>query len=471
METEIVNICRENALEYSRKVCKKINTNISDIFPIYFDYPDHLAVEESEFKEYPYHLNKAVRDIEILTDIFKDILDIDVFELWKANWFEQTRAAAWIHDIGMIDVKDEDRDEVRARIKHGETSARFLFKNSFGLDFSGISEENRIKIALICLKHNKDWPVFTDDKLSTIFAGCGISINEFKKHFDNFPNQPKWELEFSGKLISTVDCMRERGGGLRNNFRQQLLLMRKCNRCNIIYDCTDSSDTDTRKTCSTVNCDTQLVSAALVPCGIEHKYFYPGRNEGISVYRKAAKGIFVETSGQLTSEDLISVRNNGQIHLRGDLSLSNSEVVRREKWYEDLEKDKIDYEDIRDKVGNRYKTVLRLSIESEDILGAMFTFSKYIVNHLEKNLSIKESTSKIPFANRVILHITVSDKLTFNGVYSKFNSVIDDTEDKDKGIFDKTKVVIERTFADWADKGEMVLPVEIVDGRLKVVNL
>ncbi len=463
MESIIVEICRKNALEYSRKVCKKINTNISDLFPIYFDYPDHIAVEESEFKEYHYHLNKSVRDVETFTGIFEKVANKNVFYPWKEDWFEQTKAAAWIHDIGMIDVWDEDKDENRARDKHGETSARFLFKNSYGLDFSRISVEDRIKITLICLKHNKDWSYLTDDILSTIVAGSGISINEFKKHFVNFPETPKWELEFSGKLISTADCMRRRGSGLRNNLKQQFCRMSKCMDCDNVYDCSYSF-------CPR-GCARDLVPHILIPNSYKDAVFSQAKNPGVHVYGEKKPGVFkIIISGKLDLHDRIGVRDMNLVNLRGDCSLSEVRIDKSGDWYNKLDENVRKHDNIiKPLIDGEHKTVLQVTLDSKDINASMFTFAKYIIKYLDKNLVIFPTLSNNSSSNKVILHIKDTNNVTFAEMYNRFNKRLRTERERTK--FEETKKTINKRFDTWSKKTSMVSPVEVAENKLAVIAI
>ena len=71
---------------------------------MYFDWADHVAVED--VTEYPYHLNKTAQDVEKLSLIFEKTLVKAQFQQWRAQWYQQTVAAAWMHDIGMIKARE-----------------------------------------------------------------------------------------------------------------------------------------------------------------------------------------------------------------------------------------------------------------------------------------------------------------------------------------------------------------------------
>ncbi len=141
---DMIEICRTVALKYSEKICEPLD-KYDNIFPEYFDWADHIATEKTE--DYIYHLNKTVSEIEKMVNIFEKHIPHGYFNSWKNNWYDQTRAAAWIHDIGMIEGRDI----------HGILSAEYLFENKFGFDFNGISQEDKIKIGMLCIKHNKAW--------------------------------------------------------------------------------------------------------------------------------------------------------------------------------------------------------------------------------------------------------------------------------------------------------------------------
>jgi hypothetical protein len=89
-----------------------------------------------------------VADIEKLVQILEPHIPEKYFSEWKDDWYEITLASAWIHDIGMIDVRND----------HGEKSAEFVLNNSDPrFNFNAIDLIDRIKIAILCIKHNRDW--------------------------------------------------------------------------------------------------------------------------------------------------------------------------------------------------------------------------------------------------------------------------------------------------------------------------
>lgn len=448
----MIDVCKRNALKYSREVCTIIDKTVSDIFPVYFDFPDHIAVDK-DVMAYPYHLNKTVRDVEKIISIFEKEMIGEFYNSWKKNWLNQTLAAAWMHDIGMI----EDRD------KHGEISARSLFDNGQGYDFDGIDEDDKIKIALICIKHNRDWSFFNDRILNTIVAGSNISINEFKKFFTDFPLKPVWELELSGKLISAADSLRYRGRGLRNNLRQKFSIMSKCIKCGIIYD-------RPKGICTTMNCKAQLAPTALVSNNIDkNAFFYLNRNNGIRVYRKAKPGMLKEIRGALAMDDSVCVRDKNQVYLRGDLSLSRIRLFGSRVWYNKLSKDGFDNKYIKNKIEGEHGTVLQLTFDNEDINASMFTFSKYIIKHLGRNLVINQDLPINPFSNKVILHIQNPNNLRFVEIYKLFTEKL--KSGNEAIIFADASQIVETAFRKWKVTNEIVLPVEIIENRLEVIEL
>ncbi len=223
----LVEICEHNALLYSEKICKPIS-KYGDEFPDYFDWSDHIAGKNDS--DYQYHLNKMASDVEMLAGIFKPHIDDDKYkdyENWHENWYKQTIAAAWIHDIGMI----EDREI------HGLLSAQFLFNNNYDFDFTVIKEVNKIKIALLCIKHNRTW-FHVYDKMKELLDSYKIPLSKLELFFKD--KKPVDDLDFSGKLISTADSLRYRGEDLRNNLGKPFFLWSYCKNCDIFYKQLDS---------------------------------------------------------------------------------------------------------------------------------------------------------------------------------------------------------------------------------------
>lgn len=129
--SDIIDICRQNALHYSQQVIKPENG-----FSQYFDWSDHIAVEDTS--EFPYHLNKTAQYVEKLSQLFETTLIPAQFQQCYDNWYQHTVAAAWMHDIGMLD----------AREKHNIISAQYLFHNKQGFDFTHLQKEDKVKIGL-----------------------------------------------------------------------------------------------------------------------------------------------------------------------------------------------------------------------------------------------------------------------------------------------------------------------------------
>ncbi|MCP4373194.1 MAG: hypothetical protein GY797_34580, partial [Deltaproteobacteria bacterium] len=168
-----------------------------------------------------YHLNKTALDIEKLVNIFRPHLEDADFKIWEEGWYSQTLAAAWIHDIGML----------KNRRNHSVGTAEALFEEDrFGFDFQGIGIGDRVKIGMICIRHNNGWPgVWV--AMKEVLEKNSLPLDIIEQLFED-SNTPKWELDFSGRMLSAADGLRYRGVNLRNDLQQPFSLWSECGVCN-----------------------------------------------------------------------------------------------------------------------------------------------------------------------------------------------------------------------------------------------
>ncbi len=439
----LTDICKNIAVQYSTIVSKPCY-RYGNEFPEYFDWADHIAGTD----DYPYHLNQVASDVEKLVDILTppdDNNNFDDYSQWRKNWHCQTVSAAWIHDIGMI----KDRE------KHGLISAQFLFENYPDLSTNGIEPEDKIKIALLCIKHNNDWDIVYES-MKTILIKNEIDLNELDRYFIN-DQDPVNELNFSGRLISTADSLRHRGKDLRNNLGKKFSLWSYCKQCETFYH-------QQLDECCTYKTENKAV--------IEHhnsnKNFNSNNYSDIKPYQvQVNKKKCAPITGNLqTNNYFVPVRNDFQIFTLGDMSLSDVSVEDYETWHNTITAVGINVDVLNNfnvSIDDNYKckTVISVTIDIENIYAAMFTLSKYIIAHLHKNIATNTNDSNTFFANKVIFHITIATERRFAELYHSF---IKNDSDEVQGI----KNSLEVTFQEW---GKLVLPVQVIDKKLEVVTL
>ncbi len=449
---EIIGICKKNALLYSKKVCR-MTLEDGVPFPEYFDWSDHIAVEQTG--GYLYHLNKTAIEIDNLVQIFQPHFFPEYFEIWQNDWYEQTLSAAWIHDIGML----------KSRIDHGVVSAEVLFEeNDFGFDFSEISHEDRVKIGMLCIKHNNGWPgVYA--AMKNILNKNNIPVDILERLFED-ENSPIWPLDFSGKLISTSDFLRYRGKNLRNDLKQSFFLWSECGDCDAVYN-------NPRDFCFTTNCDAKPGPSIFINHYFDQNGFEPGKYPDIPVYRESDSGICNRVREKLNHTYAhVRVRNGNQLFTRGDMSLSDVKVMSYKDWLNDLLNRNVDCRGLDDYILNEeeinspYKTVVQVTLDILNHDAAMFTLSRYITAHLHRNIATEDDTPHLFFSNNAILHINISDDSTFSQYFNYIRAK--------PGLGPEMRDAVmrfEETLRKWKHLHDIVLPVELGKNRLEVISL
>ena len=449
----IVSICKQNAYLYSEKICNTLE-KYNNIFPEFFDWSDHIAADSND--KYTYHLNKIVNDIEKLIVIFKKIIPEVTFEDWKKKWYYQTIAAAWIHDIGLLNtISDADNAH-----KHSYYSASYLFNNKDGFNFDSIDTNNKIKIALLCIKHNNSWK-------DTYLKTKTILNEKFYKKLDEYIGnryKPTNELHFSGQLISMGDCMRYRGCSLKNNLKKNFRIYYKCDKCSTIY----SSNS---KSCCSKKLEFKKV-------GVFHSFNNNNNinglkqlnNKDIDIYKKPVTDYqkleqFNPNNHSLQNKDaVVLVREDNQLYTRGDISLSNLEVYDIESWYKELEKNMIDYE-IIDNIYDNNKTVVQLTLDINNLDAALFTLQTYITEYLDENICSDQEFSDL-YENKTILYILINKDVSFSSCFKKIY-----TYKSNYGMAIKDAITsLTDNFENW-NNNKNVLPIELEANKLKIINL
>ncbi|MGK0291131.1 MAG: hypothetical protein ACI86H_002598 [bacterium] len=442
----IIDICRTAALQYSKEVCKP-DLEYGNVFPKYFDWSDHIASEDTG---YSHHLNKAAEDIEKLAKIFKEhCFHTNSFEAWKNDWLEQTIAAAWIHDVGMI----KDRN------KHDFYSAQFLFTNEYGFNFSEISEEDRIKIGLLCIKHNRGWGD-TYSGMKKILSASGLSLNLVESYF-NFSYSPSsWKLDLAGRLISTSDCLRYRGKDLQNDLQQTFYLWCECNLCKTVY-------TEPREFCSTANCQSgKPIQKVAIPHKIEGIEFNPQTYSKIKIYQPTLFGNAEKIEDPIQKASIIAIREEDQLYTRGDMSLSGIEILDYNNWFQNLKRMDINCEFFDDYDEEKYKTVIQVTLDHENFDAAIFTLSKYITEFLHDNITFEEDSLCTDFlSNSCILQIKNTSGKTFTQYYQEFDQSVYNEQVKE------SITTFEDTLKNWQSLDNIVLPVELNGKIVEVIKL
>ncbi len=445
----IIEICKTNALIFSEEICK-LNPNP---FPEYFDWSDHIAIKTETKEDYQYHLNKTALDIEKLINIFRPYLADADFRIWEEGWYFQTLAAAWIHDIGML----------KNRSKHSVGTAEALFEeNEFGIDFKGIGIEDRVKIGMICIRHNNGWPGVWKE-MKDVLEKKGKSLDTLKQSFADH-NTPKWELDFSGRMLSVADGLRYRGVDLKNDLQQPFSLWSECGVCKTTYS-------ETRDFCETTNCESDRPGTLVV---IRHWFdkvgFDPGSCSESTLYKESGSGAGSRVEDKISDTYAhISVRGKNQLHTRGDMSLSNVKIVDFNSWMNDLLKRGIDIEVMDDYILDYYKTVVSVDFDMMNQDAALFTLYEYIVRYLHQNVAAESDTpidSILLNSNYTILHITVSNNNAFSQC---FNDIL--TNPRLAPEVRDAVVEFDRVLQKWKDLYGIVLPMEIIENKLEVISL
>ncbi|VEN73745.1 conserved hypothetical protein [Candidatus Desulfarcum epimagneticum] len=444
----MVAICRENALRHTKIIREPKNESP---FPEYFDWADHIATRElstQKTENYVYHLNKAAADLDILLNIFRPYMPAGYFDSWKKEWRGPSLSAAWIHDIGMV---TERRD-------HGVRSAEALFENDLGFDFQGISVEDRIKIGLLCIRHHNGWPG-TFGQMKRILEEKRPAHADILGRLFQSPDEPRWDLDFSGKLISTADFLRYRGKRLKNDLKQPFFIWSECEGCETVYG-------RQRDFCSTSNCDSNPAPTVVV----RHDFKNQGPDPEIPVYDHPGSGKIKKTNGNIAGGGAyVPVRENYQIFTRGDMSLFDVAIIDLKAWMDDLTQKRIDYTaiipyiyDEDDKVTDQYKTVARVNLDVLNMDAAVFAFQKYIADFLRENITTENDDMNPAFQNNSVLHIILSDQSLFSAKIPNETGLTPEVKNAVKKI--KTK------FRRWREH-DIVLPVEIEKKKLKVISL
>lgn len=451
----MIDICRKNALLFSETICRlRIDATVP--FPVYFDWADHIAVET--MRGYPYHLSKTAAEAERMVNLFEPYFERESFSQWKKDWYRQMLAAAWIHDIGML----SDRD------RHGLRSAAILFEgNQHGFDFAAIGKEDRIKIGLLCLRHNRGWPsayngmkeILTSHKLPD-----GVLSDFFHDR-----NTPIWQLEFAGKIIATADSLRYRGRKLRNDLKQPFHIWQKCRSCGTMYH---------RATplCETINCsDSRLDAQVVVAFDFDHQGYTPKESEEMAVYCINEAGSCERVLAHVSEKHAyVRARQACQLYTLGDMALFNVYVEDVQAWAHRLEGEEVDYRSLKDLAlfaAPNYNTVLHVELDNEHPAASFFTFFQYIAAFLDENLAGKKD---IPMTNenRALLHIEISDGTRFADFFGKVRAMIKDESEQDSELdLQDLASRFEKKVNGWEQPQGGVLPVEIFKNRMEVIRL
>jgi len=429
----IVDICKHNALLFTQKIC---NVAPDNIFPEYIDWADHIATEDTQ--DYIFHLNKTVSDVEKIIQILKPHLPEQFYEEWKEEWYEATLASAWIHDIGMLD----DRNE------HGKKSAEFIVKKDSRFEFEKIDIIDRIKIGILCIRHHREWSTVVKYIKSLLSKDLISKLNSY--FVDNIT--PTWTLSLSGKLLSTADSLRYRGQDLRNNLGNSFFLCSECINCNSLYEYPANF-------CSVTNCKNSTLKTKSV-------FYHPVKNYQLTsnslkkfiIYEQLEDNYYQKVNHQkqiINNQNIkILVRADSQIFTCGDILLSNVNIMDYASWKDEITINQIDTDDIEDSINENYKTVYRLTLDSYNPEPALFCFSTYIVNYLADNLVFQN-----PIMHYTILYIEISNGISFKDYLKKIesgNTII---------------TTIQHSFKRWKREFNKVLPIEINNNSLKEIVL
>ena len=405
-------------------------------------------------------MNKTALEAKRIAALFKPFFKEADYNDWEKNWYTQTLSAAWIHDIGMLKVRGN----------HGLESAALVFgTNPHGFNFNAIAIDDRIIIGLLCLRHNDGWETAYNG-MKGILASNGLS-DEILDGFFPETNTPIWQLEFSGKIISTADFLRYRGRNLQNDLRQPFDIWKKCRQCGALYHGDVPS-------CKTIKCSSNaFVPEVVVAFDFDRRGYTP--DVDTAVYRKKDNGGCEKLYSQLSNTlAYVSVREEIQLFTLGDMALFDVYLEDVESWMRKLDADNIDYSVLYDfyflPIGassftSTYKTVVHVGMDSAYPEASFFTLFKYIVEYLDQNLAASDGATRMPISNNTLLHISVSRKSKFEDFFEKLREILK-SEVRHKAVMLKVVTDIENKFKEWI-RFKAVLPVEIIDNRLEVVDL
>jgi len=445
----MIEICKENALIFSKEVCKATPSNDNPL-PEYYDWSDHIAVSEPD--DYIYHLNKTVIEVEKLFAIFKPHFDPDHFKSWEKDWLSQVLAAAWIHDIGMLNKRD----------KHGIKSAEILLgENDWGFDFNAIGDEDRVKIGMLCIKHNNGWPAVYE-KMEEIIKENNLSINILEQSFEEDKSTPKpnWQLDFSGKLISTADFLRYRGYKLRNDLKHPFALWSECDSCHTMYK-------KQRDFCSTNGCDSKPKPTAIIKYDFDHKGYKPQKGSDIAVYQTSQSDKCNQVHGEINNKSAyVRVRDENQLYTRGDMSLFDVSVIDSEIWKNNLVKNGVDCRKLDVYSLDEYKTVVCVTLDIYNLDAAMFTMSRYIMHYLDLNLSTDPDLPRLEFSNKTIFYIQISDGSAFSHCFKRERVNWNQNDEMRQSVD-----IFKKKIRQWQGTPYIVLPLELIDNRLEVISI
>jgi len=77
----MITSSKKAALTFSNNICK-VSPAYKNILPDYFDWAEHIAVSEYDYKSYPYHLNNTAEMIIALTNILKEHIPFKYYTGW-----------------------------------------------------------------------------------------------------------------------------------------------------------------------------------------------------------------------------------------------------------------------------------------------------------------------------------------------------------------------------------------------------
>ncbi len=240
--------------------------------------------------------------------------------------------------------------------------------------------------------------------------------------------------------------------------KRHFFLWSECSGCKTMYD-------KPRDFCSSQNCSGKPKTKAAVPHLISQKPFDPQRfQERISVYQNSQIGRCIKIKRSISNTDAMAiVREAFQIHTRGDMSVFDVAITDFDTWRTDLETKEVDCSDLDEHTDDDYITVVTASLDNSNQDTAMFTFANYVTGRLHENIATQDDSS-LPFSNKVILHIAISNGMTFSEYYKNVRSVDNHHVREALGRF-------ARTFKQWRDLHDIVLPVQLIEDKVEVIRL
>lgn len=453
----MIAICRRNALWFSDAVCR-LRIHPETPFHPYFDWSDHIAAEGET--DYPYHLNKTAEGVTGLVRLFRPCFsEIADFAGWVRDWYRQTVAAAWIHDIGMLEERN----------LHGQKSAAFVLDNDTnGFDFSGIDWQDRLKIGLLCIRHHQAWPTVYAG-MRQLLADRGHDPGQVDLFFER-RDSPEWELDFSGKLLATADAVRYRGLDLRNDLRQRFEIWSRCSRCERLY-------AGPMPFCETEGCaGGSMTPIVVVPFDFPAEPYEPERMPEIMVYRNVGGLGCDRVATPITGQRLhVVARSENQWYTLGDMALSNIHVEDALTWRQGLGQAGIDCSVLDDCLLTApeappatpfYRTVVHVGLNTGYPEAALLSFVNYIALYLDENLTTDESGSWLP-SSGTLLDIRLSGGQRLAGLMEAVRR--DGLQKLREAALPDPVHALESTCERWR-KHKRVLPVEVVDGRVETIQ-